>query len=838
MNWSLIIKTAIRDSRKDRSKLLLFMSSIILGVAALVAINSFNDNLVRDIETQSKSLLGADMTVGGRKPIPQNLLTSLDSLTQEKSTELELFSMSYLPSAEQSQFVRLKGLTGNFPYYGKILTEPSSAAETFQEGRYALVDDGMMLQYDLQIGDSIKLGKITFPIHGRLMAAFGSVDMGASFAPSVYIAGTQVAATDLIQPGSLVNYKNYYKVESDTDLNAWKKLRKKRFDDESIRVTTVADQRENLQEAFTNLNSFLNIVALISLLLACIGVASSVLIYVRTKVQSIAILRCLGMKSEEAFLVYFLQIFVLGVLSVLVGVFLGSIIQVILPIVLKGFLPYEVHMTMSSTAMIKGFIMGVLITTLFALGPLLGVRNIAPLKALRVSDEPAKGEPLRWLIYLLIVLSITGFLYSLTGSFVDAGIFTLGILVAFLILFGVAKLVTWSVRKFMPQRASFVIRQGLSNLYRPNNQTQTLIVSIGLGTGILTLLFILQGLILGNVEGMGSGNQPNMIVFGIEADQKKEMESIAQSFDMPVIQHVPVVTMELTGWQGRTKKDWLQDTTRTASRWAVNREARVSYREEMSPDDKLLEGVYTGVHNGSDSIMISLSERYANGLDVAIGDELVWNVQGAMIKTYVGSIRKINFRKMESRFFILFPTGVLEEAPQFMILVTKSPTKQVTADFRNTVVKAAPNASVIDLGNILTTLNDIITKVSYVIKFMAGFSILIGLIVLISSLFLSKFQRIRESVLLRTLGAVEKKIYKINAVEYAALGSLSALTGIVLAVAGSYLLAKFVFELDFNLSWWPILGIFIFIIALTVLIGLWNSREVVKRSPLEVLRNV
>ncbi len=838
MKWTLIVKTAIRDSRKDRSKLLLFMSSIILGVAALVAINSFNDNLVRDIETQSKSLLGADMTVGGNKPIPDLLIASLDSLTSEHSSEVELFSMSYLPSKQESQFVRLKGLTGSFPYYGKLITEPVSAATSYETGRYALVDDGMMIQYGLDVGDSIKLGAITFPIHGRLMNAFGSMDAGTSFAPSVYISGEQMLATELIQPGSLVNYKNYYKIDSDIDLDEWKKERRTQFRNESMRITTIEDQRENLQEAFSNLNNFLNIVALISLLLACIGVASSVLIYVKTKVQSIAILRCLGMKGEEAFMVYFLQIFVLGALSVILGVAIGSIIQVILPIVLKGFLPYEVKMTISSSAIIKGLLMGMLSTTLFALGPLLGVRNISPLKTLRISDDPVKADPLRWLIYVLIVLSIAGFLYSLSGSFIDSGIFTLAILAAFLILFGVAKLVTWCVRKFFPRNASFVFRQGLSNLYRPNNQTQTLIVSIGLGTGILTLLFILQGLILGNVEDMGAGNQPNMIVFGIETDQKDEMEKITKSFDMPVTQHVPVVTMELSGWQGRSKKAWMQDTSRTARRWAMNREARVSYREEMSPDDELIEGSYTGVYNEGDSIMISLDQRYADGLNVEIGDELIWNVQGTIIKTYVGSIRKINFRKMESRFFILFPTGVLEAAPQFMILVTKSPNKQVTADFRNTVVKSMPNASVIDLGSILATLNDIITKVSYVIKFMAGFSILIGLIVLISSLFLSKYQRIRESVLLRTLGAVENKIYKINAVEYAALGILSALTGIVLAVVGSYLLAKFVFELDYNLSWWPILGIFVFIVALTVLIGLWNSRDVVKRSPLEILRNV
>jgi putative ABC transport system permease protein len=180
----------------------------------------------------------------------------------------------------------------------------------------------------------------------------------------------------------------------------------------------------------------------------------------------------------------------------------------------------------------------------------------------------------------------------------------------------------------------------------------------------------------------------------------------------------------------------------------------------------------------------------------------------------------------------------LENAPQFLILVTKSPDKQTTANFRNAVVKKMPNVSVIDLGSILVTLNDIITKVSYVIKFMAAFSILIGLIVLISSLFLSKFQRIRESVLLRTLGAVENKIYKINAVEYASLGILSALTGILLAVIGSFFLAKYVFELSFTFNWLPIVGIFVFIVLLTIIIGLWNSRDVVKKSPLEILRNV
>lgn len=838
MNWPLILKTAVRDSRKDRGKLVLFMSSIVLGVAALVAINSFNDNLVRDINNQAKTLLGADLSVTTNKTIPEDVTLILDSIGGEVTTEAELFSMAYLPQQEESQFVRIKAVDGDFPYYGTLLTEPASAAQSYKDQKIALVDDGLMLQYDISIGDSIKLGETTFAVGGRLMTAFGSIDAGSSFAPPVYIGKKYLPETNLVQPGSLVNYAQYHKVPEGFDVDTWKKDRRQLFRNASVRTTTVEDQKENLEQAFSSLNNFLNLVALISLLLACIGVASSVMIYVKGKIQSIAVLRCLGMKGIEAFLVYFVQIVFLGAISVTLGVLLGSAIQVVLPLVLKGFLPYEVSMSISPNAMIRGWVVGVVITTLFALGPLLTVRRISPLKTLRISDEVPARDPLQWLVYLAIIATITAFLWTLTGSWREAGIFTAGLAVAFGVLYGVAKVVAWAARRFFPSGASFVVRQGISNLYRPNNQTQTLIVSIGLGTAILTVLFVLQGLILSNVEGMGAGNQPNMILYGIESSQKQELEKLTTSYDMPVLQHVPVVTMELAAWQGKSKKEWLQDTARTASRWAINREARVSYRAEMNPDDELVEGTYTGTYSGGDSILISIDQRYADGLDVSIGDELLWNVQGALIKTYVGSIRKINFRKMESRFFILFPTGVLENAPQFMILVTKSPDKQTTADYRNAVVQAMPNVSVIDLGSILTTLNDIVTKVSYVIKFMAAFSILIGLIVLISSLFLSKYQRIRESVLLRTLGAVERKIFQISAVEYLALGSLSALTGIVLALVGSFFLAKYVFELDFVLSWWPIVGIFLFIVVLTVCIGLWNSRDVVKSSPLEILRRV
>jgi len=837
-SFGFIIKTAYRDSRKDIGKLMMFMASIVLGIAALVAINSFNYNLVQDVDKQAATLLGADIVISDNKPIPNELRIIADSLPGEKASQTQLFSMAYLPNSDETQFISVKALEGAFPFYGKLKADPQSASETFRNSQTALVDEGMMIQYNLEVGDPIKIGVATFTIAGKLQSAFGSAGLGGAFAPSVYISNNYLAKTDLIKPGSVIDYEFYYKLTGDFDPDEWKKTKRKQFRDESVRIETIEDRKENLNEAFAGLNNFLNLIALVSLLLGCIGVASSVMIYIKNKVSSIAVFRCLGMKGNQAFAIYFFQIIILGFVGVVVGAILGSLIQMYLPILFRDFLPYEVEMALSPKAMIEGSLVGLVITTLFALGPLLGVRDISPLQTLRISED---GNINRWtylkiLVYVGIIASIFLFLWRLTASWKDGGVMTIGLIIAFLILIAVSKLIVWSVRKFFPRGWSYVFRQGLSNLYRPNNQTQTLILSIGLGTAVLTMLFIIQGLLLQNVSSMEAGNQPNTILYGIEKEQKDSLAQITKAYDMPVIQQVPIVTMNLAGWKGRTKKDWLSDTSRTASRWAINREARVSFRDTLTADETLIEGTYTGSVAPGDSILISLADNWSRAMDVEIGDELVWNVQGAMLTTYVGSIREIEFNSMNTRFFVLFPNGVLEQAPQFQVLVTKSPDTETTARYRRDVVKAFPNVSVIDLGSILSALNDILTKVSYVIKFMAGFSILTGLIVLIASLLLSKYQRVKESVLLRTIGASRKQIFMINATEYTVLGSLSAATGIVISLVASYFFATRTLELEFSFQWLPILGVFLFVVALTVIIGLLNSRDVINKSPLEVLR--
>jgi putative ABC transport system permease protein len=814
------------------------MSSIVLGVAALVAINSFNYNLRQEIDREAATLLGADLAATSNKVAEPEILTILDSLPGEKAREMEMLSMSYIPKTDESQFVRLKALEGDYPFYGKIKTDPANAAKTYKNGPYALVDESLMLQHSLTPGDSIKLGKMMFEIKGKLSGAVGSIGAASAVAPAIYISLASLDSTGLVQPGSLVNYAYYYKVPQGFNVEKWKSSRKKLFRSESLRVETIEDRKENLNQAFGFLNNFLNLIAVVALLLGCIGVASSVFIYVKSKYNAIALLRCIGMKSDDAFLIYFIQIMSLGLLAVISGVITGVAIQSLLPLILKDFLPVKVNMGISATAIFEGFTIGLVVTSLFSLVPLVSIRTVSPLRILRssVEENPRSMNAIKMVLYAIILIALSLFMWMLTDSLLTGILFVAGILLTYFILSGISILVTGTLRKMIPERAGFILKQGMSNLFRPDNQTQTIMVTIGMGTAVLTTMIILQSLLLNNVSLMDEGKQPNMILYGIETNQMEGLKSITEKFGLPVIQEVPIVTMKIDGWKGRTKAQWMADSTMTSKRWAANREARVTYRDSITEDEKLVSGTLKKYRGGNDSIYVSLGTTFAEALDVKLGDEVVFNVQGTRIVTYVGSLREIEFRNLSTRFFIVFPSGVLEQAPQFQVLVTKAPDNATISSYRGEVVKTFPNISVVDLTTILESVNDILQKVAFIIRFMAIFSLLTGMIVLISSLLLSKYQRLKESILLRTIGATKSQIIRINMTEYTILGSLSAGTGIAIAILAAFILTKFQLQLDFVIDWVPVFAVFLLVVLVTVVTGMINSRSVVSSPPLEVLR--
>ncbi len=835
MDFPWLLTMAWRDSRRNRSRLLLFMCSIVLGIAALVAINSFGDNMQRDIESEAKKLLGTDLMVESRFPFSERVLATLDSISVQQSEEVSFASMVLFPKTGESRLVQVRALSGDFPYYGAIETVPSAASRTFQQEQAALADNTLMLQFDATVGDSIKVGALTLPLTGRIEKVPGQLGIAATVAPPVYIPFSQLEASGLLQKGSRVNYKRYVQLPPGTDAAAAVERIELLLEEEEVRFSTVEDRKQSVGDNYANLTGFLNLVAFVALLLGCLGVASAVHIYIKEKIVSVAILRCLGGQGRQGFSIFLIQIVVMGLVGSVLGALLGTAVQFVLPQIFADLLPVQVDVAISWPAVFQGVLIGVIVSVLFALLPLLAVRKISPLRTIRAAYEEEDAPSIeRYVVFGLIVLFVGLFSYLQLGAWQEALIFTLGIAVAFGVLWGMARLLMTLVRRYFPVSWSYLWRQSLSNLYRPNNQTLVLVVTIGLGTALISLLFFTQDLLLDKIELSGSGNQPNMVLFDIQSEQQEALTQLAQSYDLPLLQQVPVVTMRLEALGGKPTAQIKKDTTDQIDRWVLNREYRVTYRDSLIDSETLIEGNWQPAK--TDSVLVSLEEGLAESMQVGVGDQITFNVQGAVMDTYVGSIRKVDWQRVQTNFLVVFPTGVLERAPKFHVLITRVASDQQAADFQQAVVKAFPNVSVIDLKLILKTIDEIVSKISFVIRFMAFFSIITGIIVLIGSVIISKYQRIQESVLLRTIGAQRRQILAINALEYFFLGSLAALSGVLIALVGSWALATFSFKVPFHPTPGPILLAYAAITGLTMLIGLANSRDIVNNPPLAVLR--
>ncbi|WP_273272619.1 FtsX-like permease family protein [Roseivirga sp.] len=842
-DWKWLFKMAWRDSRRSKSRLFLFISSIIIGIAALVAINSFSDNLKDDINSQAKELLGADLELGSNDSTFNYGL--VDTLAHEVSYENSFASMVFFPKNQESRLVDVRALEGDFPYYGKIETEPANAEATFRDGeRKALVDQSVMIQFDVEVGDSIRIGLVNFKIEGSLISS-PSQSLGATLvAPAVYIPLKYLDDTELIQKGSRVYYRRFYKFTDPPegfDIEA-----QIREDSDTLRIQdisseTIEERKEETGETFDDLADFLNLVAFVALLLGCVGVASAVHIYIKDKIRSVAILRCLGASGKDTFLIYLIQIGAAGFIGSFLGALAGTFIQTILPKVFGEFLPVEVNIALSWPSILGGLLTGIFVSILFALAPLVSVRKASPLITLRgiEADNNALKDKLKWLIYVGILLFVIVFAFIQIGSLGDSVVFTLFIVFSFGFLALVARFSMWLVKRFFPASWSYIWRQSLANLYRPNNQTSVLIASIGLGTALITTLYFIQALLISQVEITTDNDRPNLMVFDIQSHQVEELAELTRSYDLPVLQQVPVVTMRIESINGLTLEDVVSDTTEDNRRRSspYRREWRVTYRDSLIESEKIVRGEMKNPNNAEELPQVSLEDEYAKRNKIEIGDTIVWNVQGVPISTTLGSTREIDWERVQTNFLGLFPSGVLEQAPQFHVLITRVKDVEEGALFQREVVKNYPNVSVIDVGLILNTLDNILSKISFVIRFMALFSILTGLLVLVSSVILSKFQRIKESVLLRTMGASKRQIFSINSLEYFFLGSLASLSGIILSLLASWGLAYFTFNSTFIPDLLPIVLVYISITSITILIGLANSRGIVSKPPLEVLRS-
>ncbi|MFC4269306.1 ABC transporter permease [Polaribacter marinivivus] len=826
---------AWRDGKASLSRLFLFMASIILGIAAVVAIQLFSTNLKDNIQKQSKSLMGADFIIDSRKKPSEKVQKIIDSLGADAS-EVNFVSMAAFPKNEGTKLVKVRAMKGAFPFYGKLSTLPENASASYQELGGALVDATLLLQYNIKQGDSIKLGKVTFPIIGALKSIPGSTAISSSVAPTVIIPFRYLEKTALLQLGSRTEYQYFFKAP-EMDLELLDKKIDPILDNENADLDTHTNTSRNLGRRYDNVGRFLNLVAFIALLLGCIGIASSVHIYIKEKLKNVAVLKCLGASRKQSFYIYLIQIVSIGAIGGIVGAAIGTSLQYAFPYILKEFLPFSVEISITWPPIVMGITLGIFMSVLFALLPLLGTWYVSPLEVLRGQEEnQQKPKAAKLIVGLTILFFIFLFSFWMLKSVINGLVFTIGIFITFAIVAGISSLFIKLIKKFFPTSWGFTSRQSLLNLFRPNNQTMVLVLAIGLGTFLISTLYFTKDILLSKTTLDNKKTDANIILMDVQSSQEQALIDNFKTQGIEIIDNIPIITMRMHSLKGKLANDIRKDTTVRMRRWMLNREFRVTYRDKLSETEELVAGEFIGNANGEQPIPISISESIARDANLSIGDKVTFNIQGVLMDTKVSSIRKVDWGSMQVNFLILFPKGVLENAPQFNVITSYVPTEESSAALQRYLVKNFPNITILDLRQVFTIVEDILNKVSWIINFMAFFSIITGFIVLIGSVRNSKYQRIKESVLLRTLGAKSKQILHITALEYIYLGVLGSLTGILLSLVGSQLLATLLFKEPFIPSGIPFLVFLPSITILVVVIGLSNIKTVLQSPPLEVLR--
>ncbi|WP_298523919.1 FtsX-like permease family protein [uncultured Christiangramia sp.] len=831
-----LMKMALRDGKASSRKLFLFIASIVLGIAAVVSIQSFSANLKRNISLQSKSLMGADYIIDSDKLPTEKVYGIIDSLGGAEAREISFASMASFPEKNGTKLMQVRGIEGGFPFYGEIETTPAQAAKNFKEFDVALVDATVMLQLGLKVGDVVKIGNTSLEIGGALNNVPGSSSVFSSIAPPLLVPFSAIEKSGLVQTGSRIDYRYYFTAPENLDMEKFDEKLDPILDANDADLDTHLSTSQRLGRRYENFAKFLNLVAFIALLLGCVGIASAIHIYIKEKVASIAILKCLGASRKQSFQIFLIQVIIIGLIGSVIGTLLGLGLQELFPYLLQDLLPVEIDLQISPVVIITGIMLGVSMSVLFALYPLLTTLDISPLQTLRMQQSAGSNKKYKVLVSVAVIIFIWVFAFWLLDNWLYAIWFVLGLAITFAILSGFAALIMKLLKRYFPKNWGFPARQSVLNLYRPQNQTLILILAIGIGTFLISTLYFTRDLLLAQTTLESQQNTPNMILLDVQSEQKDEVKQVIDSSNLVLLQNIPIVTMRVIELKGRSANEIREDTSSTINNWVLDHEFRTTYRDSLAEGEEILGGKWKANFTGDGPIPISISDNLAEDAEAAIGDKIIFNVQGVQLVTEVASIRKVDWSNMQINFSILFPTGVLEDAPQFTVMTTRVEDDNASAQLQQKLVQQFPNVTIIDLRQVLKVVEEILGKISWLINFMAFFSIFTGIIVLIGAVRTSKYQRIRESVLLRTLGAKNRQILKILGLEYLFLGILGSLSGILLSFISSFLIGYFLFDTTFTPSMIPFFVVFPAITALVVIIGLANSYSVVKSPPLAVLR--
>ena len=839
-------RLAWREGRAAYRRLSVFVSSIALGVGSLVAIHSFRADVQRSLGDQARALLGADVRVSSRRGFPEAFDAVLDSMAgqgRDVARTTTLASMVLDTRSQGVQLFQIQGVDSGYPYYGEITSTPDAAWTEIHEGPWAVADPAVFIQLDAVIGDTLLIGQARFVLRGGVTGLPTDVGFQSAIGPRLYISRDQLATTGLLTFGSIVRYHANLRMPDREDRQEFRNRNDELLEANQLRYTTAGERAREMSSAVDDVSRYLGLMGLAALFLGGIGVASAIHVYIREKVITVAVLRCLGALQRTLFTAYLLQAAGLALIGSLLGVGLGMAVQRGLPLVLTGLLPIGVTTQVSWVALGAGVALGVWVAIMFALGPLLEVRGVSPLIALRHDFEPPKRtDALRVGAFVLLLVTMVG-LTVLEAPSSDEGIgFAIGLAGVGLTLWATARLLILATRRFFPHGMSYPVRQGVSNLFRPRNQTVSVTLALGFGAFVIGTVGLVEGSLTQAFTLEAGAGSWNLLLFDVQSDQRETVQDFLDSRASGPLEVTPLVPSQLLAINGTPVETLLERPSGERPRsWAMRRQYRHTYRAELTGAEVLVEGSWWDAPTTDEAAgvaRISMEADLAESLRVGLGDHITWDFGGVPVESRITSLRSVDWARFETNFYVVFEPGTLEDAPQTTVVLALIEGEQERAEMQRDLVRRFANVSVLDLSRLQQTIDEILERANQGIRFLGVFSTIAGVLVMIGALATSRYQRMRESALLKTLGASKRVVLQVLTVEYAVLGSLAAAAGLVLAIFGGWMMTWSVFEVPFRLDLVRLGTVWLWITGVTVVVGLIGSRGVLARPPLAVLRDV
>jgi len=832
---------AYRQITSSPKQTIVFVACVALSLVTLVSIGGFGESINNALLRDARKFLSGDVVVESGFPFDDSLINELDELRAENGVNVartyEFLTIVRVVDGEDSLLTEIKAVEPGYPFYGEVGLQSGQQFSQVLKSGEILVAQSLLDRMGLQVGDSLRVGDLTMTIADVVVSEPDQpVDL-FNIGPRIFIATSDLEGTGLIRLGSRVSYRALVQVLDDSQVDAVAARLTASADPRQVRVDTFRTNQFMVQRFFEDFLNFLGLIGIFTLLLAGIGIQSSLSSFIREREATIAILRTYGATSRFIMIQYFGVAHILGLAGTALGLILGVILQWSFPIIFAPFLPPQVEFILSVRAIFEGVLLGFLVVTIFTFLPIYQLQGVKPRFIFRKeASEAATG----WVFIfaqalILLFLSVMTFRYlhnTLRTAYFAVGVVGLVLIITFL---------TRAILYLLKRRkiASLDVRQALRGLFRPRNATTWIIVTLAASLSVLFTIYLIERNLDASFVRAYPEDAPNVLLLDIQPDQREGIRSMLGE-DTEFIPLVQAHIQQINGVEVIRSADGSQDRNRGPNPNApirIDDLFPITYRDKLDPSERLVGG--TGMYSTEELgvAQVSISEALLEVHPFSIGDRIRFEIQGVPLDAQVTSIRAF---KMDEEGFAPAFNFVLREvdlinAPQTIVTTANLPEGEVPG-FQNRLVAAYPNVTVIDIGAAIDLLADLVRDITVVIRFFTVFSIIAGVLIIISSVLATRFARIQESVYYKVLGARRRFVLRVFALENVFIGLVSAFLALFLSQLASWILVSQVFELSYTAYWGSSILLMLFCVGLVTAVGLLASVSILKKKPITFLR--